>query len=264
MVVHVHLITVGAGILSNYLRSRYVTSNDYRIINDDNELFKRASPSSELFRRVYHYLLTDPRSVSPELNAIWNYIMLDKVDEVYLYATNTGRGVFCSSILEKYFYDVVKIRVHKVIVKDFGLLFESGLINLLDKISSKIIELKRNPNIKVYLNATGGFKPENAILYTIASLLRIDEIYYIHESFDQPVKLPVIPLSIDPSYYDILMEIYSNEIRHGFMLKSIFIENYGEDALIHLKDWNLIYEEDGKVKLRRWTKSFLKMIKHLT
>lgn len=261
MTLHIHLVTVGAGILTNFLRSTQCTEEDKTIIKNNLELIKRATPTSKLYIKVYNYLLSNPRKVSPEINAMWNYINENKVSEVYLYATNTGKGLFCSNILRKYFYDKIKVKTEIIIIKDFGILFEDGLINLLDKLSKKIFELKRNPNIKIYLNATGGFKPENAILYVIASMLKIDQIYYIHENFKEPIKLPLIPLSIDPSYLQILKEILNYQTKHGFMPKTTFLEKHGHNQLEHLKTWNLIIEENGKIKLKKWTKTILKTIK---
>jgi len=153
-----------------------------------------------------------------------------KVNEVHLYSTDTGRGKFCANQLQKYFYDEIGVKADIVRVEGFGipLQFEEGLVNLLDKISNKITTLKQNPNNQIYLNATGGFKPENAILYTSAALLKIDNIYYLHEESKKPVQLPLIPITLNPKYMKILRHIDKYENEHGFTPKSQFTQKYGE------------------------------------
>lgn len=258
---HVHLVTVGISIINNYLRN-YADEREKIILRDDKEVFKYCSPSTKLFLNVYEKVNLNPQRMSAELNAMWNYIQSRLVDEVYLYSTDTGRGMFCAKQLQKYFYDQIGIKAYVIRVSGFGLplQFEEGLVNLLDKISNKIVQLKRNPNNKIYLNATGGFKPENAILYTIAALLQIDNIYYLHEESKQLVLLPLIPISLNLKYKEMLKYIKEYQKIHGFMPKNQFIQIYGEENLCHLKAWNLVVEENGKIKLRKWMKIILESL----
>ena len=258
---YIHLVTVGISIISNYCRN-FAEEDELKILKDDWEVCKRSTPSSRLFMNVYERVKAEPRSMSAELNAMWNYIQEKMVNEVYLYSTDTGRGEFCANQLQKYFYDEIGVRANIVKIGGFGVpsQFEEGLVNLLDKISNKITTLKQNPNNQIYLNATGGFKPENAILYTSAALLKIDNIYYLHEELKKTVQLPLIPITLNPKYMKILKYMNNYEREHGFTPKSQFAQKYGEENLHHLKTWNLIIEENGRIKLRKWTKTILKYI----
>jgi len=256
-----HLVVCGTSILDNYSRIPTISDEDKRICLDDAEVRKRSSPADPFFIRVYEYLLKDPWKASAELNAMRKYLDEGLVDEVYLYHTDTGKGTFCALIIEKYLSYAYTLRVNSIRVEGFGLMefFEDGLVNLLDKLMSKIHELTKT-KCKIYLNATGGFKPENAITVIAASLLNINEIYYIHERFAEPIKIPILPITITPKYTKILKELYEYHKLHGFASKTRIEEIYGSETLNELKDRNLVKEENGKIILRKWTRTIIKYI----
>jgi putative CRISPR-associated protein (TIGR02619 family) len=258
---NVHIVTCGTSIIENYSRHPNIPSEDSRIIMVDDEVLKRASPKHEFFIRVYEFLKANPYNASAELKAMKRFLEDKLVDEVYLYHTDTGKGLFCARIIEKFLTDVHRLRVETIRVEGFGVegFFEDGLINLLDKIIDKTIRLVKAGN-NVFLNATGGFKPENAILTTAASLLGIQNIYYIHEKFREHVNLPILPLAIDQKYLKPLQELYNNHKKHGFTPLKTFTEQYSVNILQNLKDRNLVIEENGKIKLRKWTYTILKYI----
>jgi len=256
-----HLVICGTSIIENYSKLQTISDEDKYICLNDNELLKRSNPKDPFFIKVYNSLIKDPWKACAELNSMRKYLDEKLVDEVYLYHTDTGRGKFCASIIEKYLSDNYNLKVNKIRVEGFGIkeFFEDGLVNLLDKLMSKIHDLIKNGN-KVYLNATGGFKPENAITVIVASLLNIDEIYYIHERFAEPIKLPILPITINPKYINLLKEIYENHKLYGFTIKSYIEEKYGSEIINELKNRNLVKEEDGKIILRKWTEIMMKYI----
>lgn len=99
--VYVHLVTVGASIISNYLREKR-GDPICNVLSNDSLLLKHATDSSKVFMKVYEYLKSDPRKASPEINAMWKYIDRGLVSQVYLYHTDTGAGKFCAEILKKF------------------------------------------------------------------------------------------------------------------------------------------------------------------
>lgn len=258
--VYVHLVTVGAGIISNYLREKR-GDPICNVLSNDSLLLKHATDSSKVFMKVYEYLKSDPRKASPEINAMWKYIDRGLVSQVYLYHTDTGAGKFCAEILKKFLREELHIETYVIKVNGFGLDFEEGLANLLDKIVSKLHKLSKTPIAETYLNATGGFKPENSILVIAASLLNIKTIYYMHEKFKEPIELPILPLTISRKHLEKIKWIRKQEKQHGFALKKEFTEKYSEKELEELKNKKLIIEENGKIKLRKWTKTIIKIMK---
>jgi len=206
------------------------------------------------------FLKSNPRRASPEVNAMWEYIDRGEVNEIYLYHTDTGAGKFCAGLLKKFFEEEFHIEAHTIRVNGFGLDFEEGLANLLDKIVDKVVKLRTSPLVEVYLNATGGFKPENAILVIAASLLNIKTIYYMHEKFKEPIELPIFPLTIDSKYVKELKWIRNQEKEHGFALREDFVKKFNIKMIEELKAKKLIVEENGRLKLRKWTKTLIKIL----
>lgn len=256
---NVHLVVCGTSVVENYKRSSGVSDDDKRICDDDVELFRRATPADWFFLRVYEFVRVDPFRASAELNSMRKFLEAKAVDEVYLYYTDTGKGVFCAKVIEKFLVDCYGLRCSSIKVEGFGVkgFFEDGLINLLDKLMGKIGELHR-AGVNVYLNATGGFKPENAIAVLAASLLNVKNIYYIHERFQDVEMIPIFPISITSDYVKPLKKLYDDYRLHGFTPKGEFEKIYGMDMIEDLKDRNLIKEEDGRLVLRKWTVTILK------
>lgn len=66
--------------------------------------------------------------------------------------------------------------------------FHRGLARLLLELSKLLVQHK---NVRVC--ATGGYKPEVALASVLGFIARAP-VYYIHESFDQEIHLPAIPI----------------------------------------------------------------------
>jgi putative CRISPR-associated protein (TIGR02619 family) len=196
------------------------------------------------------------------------YLSRKMVDEVYLYHTATGKGKFCAEILKAYLQEK-GIRVNLVELKrlatpdkvDMALLeqiFEDGLVDLLDKVMSKAHELVEEGH-EVYVNATGGLKPEVAMLPLASSLLpKPVTTYYIHERFREAISLPSLPLTISPRYQEVLRWLDEQRRMKGFATRKEFEDRWGPELLKDLLDRKLVIDDEGRIKLRGWTLVLLK------
>jgi len=182
-----HIVTVGTSIFTNISR-----------IEGSSDGPRQAAMWSfqpENLERVTKVLLEDPRSYSAELNAMWDYLEGGNVAEVSLFTTDTDRGKFCGRILENYFIRAREIQPDVIHVPNFGTEdFDEGIRNLRNRLTRKIRDLrKKKPHLQVYLNATGGFKPETAMMVYVASLFRVPA-YYTYETFRRTIEIPPLPV----------------------------------------------------------------------
>ncbi len=277
----VHIVSVGTSILGNTLKLKNnpeimpeeVRENVLNVI-EKYELWKfsRARPGSSLdedagkhaykgspvFNTLLELVEWNPKFMSAELNALLcfseTYSRL-KPDEIYLYHTDTGAGKLCSQII--YYY--LKKRGFKVYepirVEEFGISFNRGLINLLNKVG-RIIYSKKTQGHRVYLNVTAGYKAENAFLTLAGWLLGADGAYYMHESFNNPTLIPAIPVTVKEEYLNIAREL--REL--GTTPKYILEQKYSKILLEDLEYKGIIEIKNEKVKLRDWVKALLKLI----
>lgn len=84
--------------------------------------------------------------------------------------------------------------------------FEEGLIELLDKVITRIEEA-RSRGIRVFVNATPGFKAESSFLVLASLLAGASGVIYIHETFREPIFMPAIPIGIDREFAEIVENI---------------------------------------------------------
>lgn len=135
------------------------------------------------------------------------------VHDIVLYPTDTGTSLFSAKIVKEYLdtFRVNRIkegrhRIGKVeveVVEWFGKDFWRGLLNLLEKISRRIISDSRSYD-RILVNLTAGFKPESSFLLLASSILGINTAYYIHEYMRHVVEIPVIELQLTESMEKIL------------------------------------------------------------
>lgn len=113
-----------------------------------------------------------------------------------------------------------------------------------------IAEVYRNRGCGDYVNATPGFKAETYFVTLISLLLRVDEIVYIHENFEQPVSISSIPISIDVNGLKQLLQVFDRKDRvHINAVTSILHEKF-----LEYKDRGLVVVESEYVRLRPWIK----------
>ncbi|RLE54996.1 MAG: hypothetical protein DRJ40_09615 [Thermoprotei archaeon] len=235
-----HVVTVGTSIVRNIaqeLGEPYVRwSRSLPNSPDDVEAGNKASPGTTEFKRAYEVLTQNPRKYSAELNAMWNYLAKGRVEYVLLITTDSGTCYFCAKILEHYLRQIRNIPyVEATRVQKLGIDFEEGIHNLLDILTTAIPQLRR-AGYRVLLNATGGFKPETAVLYLYACLAGIDKVYYIHELMKEVIELPTVPIQLVP------------ELGKWEQLSDKYIEMLEQRGVL-VRD-----TKTGELTLRKWIK----------
>lgn len=178
---------------------------------EDAEAGRSASPGCEEFERALDVLASDPYVVSAELNAMKRYLEARMVDAAVLLASDTGASEFSARVLGEYLSSGgIRVEVHRV--RDLGLDFHSGLLNLIDAAAAAITKYRRE-GYRVWINLTGGFKLETAILYLAACLSRmgVERAYYIHETMKDTVEVPVIPVKLEDYLVDAVRALGAQE-----------------------------------------------------
>lgn len=185
-----HVITVGISLLTNFERARG--------LNRTQSLRKAAD--------LDKFLASDPRAASAELNALIGLLgdesELGKNIGVSLVYTETRESKLCAGALKRYFtkkgVHVSELKLRGVELPAVGgddlaerkKLAERGLEEFRDKVNDHISRLKRQkPLLKIFFNATGGYKAEIAILYALGKTLGIP-VYYLHETYKCVIDLP--------------------------------------------------------------------------
>jgi len=113
-----HVVTTGTSILRNSsnLCTRLVELRDYCDVisawasasvdsTEDLEAARNAIPASPVFKALLEALTSDPRRISAELNALFNYLdTLRDPHEHYitLLSSDTGAGWLCTRLLEEF------------------------------------------------------------------------------------------------------------------------------------------------------------------
>ncbi|MGB9806865.1 MAG: putative CRISPR-associated protein [Thermoproteota archaeon] len=262
------LVTCGTSILSNV--SRYASKCEklkdleekYKISSwaraepkskEDEEAGRHAFESSPVFLGLYECLKQDPKGMSAELNTLINYESQKlhyRVTEVYLYYTDTGAGTLCSNLVAKYIREEMKMSVQQVRVEGYGINFEEGISNLVGKIV-QITKSKRESGYIVDLLATAGYKPEVTAATIGAMISGASAVYYIHESFKDIVKIPLVPVSIRDDVRRIIEEVSPFESEEKARQK------YGDAVVDALLESGILKEKDGRLEVNRWVKKLL-------
>ncbi len=246
---YLHLVTVGTSVVRNaaFNVDKYnVLSKHRERLNrwarasidsyEDKEAGEHARESSEVFRDVYSYVVSNPYGASAELNSLLKYLELlssrgfkDVVHDIVLYPTDTGTSRFSAMIikcfLERDFSpEIVGIAsdhgigvVEVVEVRGFGHDFWKGLLNLVASVSK--LRNRFNEYDRVLANLTAGFKPETGFLLLVSSLLGIDTAYYIHEYMREVVEIPVIELKLTDTMKTIFTYLVKEEYIPQDLLK---------------------------------------------
>jgi putative CRISPR-associated protein (TIGR02619 family) len=120
--------------------------------------------------------------------------------KLYFIASNTIVCRACAHALAKFYRDKMRLAVEEPIViqelTDEAGTFEQGISRMTDRLIQLIRQEKDSGN-DVFLNATGGFKPESTYA-TICGLLNQVEVIYAHEHFrEQLARLPSLPVGFD-------------------------------------------------------------------
>jgi len=257
MVVYVHVISVGTSVLSNFEREFPDEARKLGVVGwgslspDDPRQWRaltNAYRGSKVFKVLLNYLSQNPKVRSAELNAFLsfvNYVGHSKKDvRVLTYTTDTGNGFLCGRLIHAYLINEGYKTLTKKPVKIKGLgrtlqSFEDGLMNLTDKVVVKIRKYVMK-GYKVYINATGGFKPETAYLILAGALAGAHKAYYIHETFKEIVELPLPKLSIDEKLVKVIKNlkqpyelINEEELNEKLISEGLDLNDLRERGIIH-------------------------------
>ena len=274
----VHIIPVGTSILSNANPSRleHMLPNSMKNLlktirkygvwewgrakpgsPSDEEAKKHAYIGSPVFKVLKELVAWNPRLMSAELNSLLAFIEYHpplKPSQIYLYHTDTGTGKLCAEIVLSYLKDE-DYQAEIIRVKNLGLNFEQGLIELLNQVG-RLIHSKKKQGCRVYLNATAGYKAENAFIALAGWLLKADGIYYMHEAFNAPVMLPSIPVTIEQSALNVAKELR----QLGPAPKHILSRRCSEHFIKDLEYKGILHEKEGLVYLKDWVKALLDLL----
>ncbi len=200
-----HIITCGTSILSNY---NYNRSEESKINLD---FIKSLDDSKhdwlEIINKFFEFLKQNPERNSAEINSLSYFLKEGKVKKIYLICTDTNAGKLCANTLQKYFRNELKISdINFKEARGFGTEdFEKGLLEIRDTIL-RLIRRHENSH-EIYLNATGGFKPESAMMVLLGSLYQLP-VYYLYETSRKLVVIPPFPLLyIEEIYIEILQKL---------------------------------------------------------
>jgi putative CRISPR-associated protein (TIGR02619 family) len=188
-----HLVTVGISLLTNYARIAGL-------------------PLEKAMRRhkqLAEFLKAEPRAACSEINSLdarTGFLRKKPKDlaVTLVYAGTAGNESRLTARLIGNFLKAGGVTVAEIKLPDIGVpanrkadpveaarLAEGGLMRLYDKLKAHLEKLrKQQPDLIIECNATGGFKAETAILYSLGCNLGI-RVYYLHETYRVPITLPV-------------------------------------------------------------------------
>lgn len=182
-------------------------------------------------------------------------LMHDRKDvEVVLYPTSSCASVLSAelnkTLLEKLGFSRVRIELLEKLGKLES--FEEGLVELLDKVVEEVLNARKN-GIPVYTNATPGFKAESSFLVIASLLAGANGAVYIHETFDNPIFIPLIPVSINEEFRRVVKSL--GEKIPGEAWSSIDLEVRRE-----LIERGIVLHKEGYYVIRPWIKTLVEKI----
>ena len=213
-----HIVTVGTSIISNALRQA----------GQGNPLFKPYTQEltdllvgrstripGGLHDNLVSYTVTSPREASAELNAFLGLLETMEAPAGHaltLYTTDTPASRIAADILSTALKERPLPQRHTLLelnvktIDHLGRDFWHGLTSLLATLIEDILKAKKR-NVKVYVNPTGGYKPETGYTLIAASLAGADAAYYIHENLRKTIILPLYKLRPSPETCTLLQTL---------------------------------------------------------
>ncbi|MHA1231786.1 MAG: putative CRISPR-associated protein [Candidatus Helarchaeota archaeon] len=266
-----HIFTLGASLIVNASKDSNISENIKNILKNwlnrvpgsDEDLKTKSefvSMKSQIMDELLNILSKDPIKNSAELNAYINFIEEYpeyKANKIILYPTATGLGFVVKEILIEYIRNSLNINDVEVIqVNNFGKgpeYFDAAILELIDKLSNRIPKLKSD--YLIFLNLTGGFKPEISITLIAGALFDINQAYYIYERFNKIVSLPILPLKIDNNILDIINNTFKGRqlIPVPEISQEDFDELWSRGLIVH-------QERTNTIKLRAWVRKIINIL----
>ena len=231
-----HLVIVGTSVLRNGLRelgspeaascpggSGAARCSDIVASCADPQRLNRERCESLLGDEECLGLLTclvsrDPFGMSAELNAMDWVVRTSciNVRRIVLFASDTPEGQAAAKVLSRFLETRCPgVEVRSETVTGLGGEFWPGLLNLTRGIARWARRAFYRDNDIVYLNATGGFKPEAGMGILAAMLAAPVVPYYKHEAMKETVILPQIPLKVDEGRLRLLIGQLLNIAKKG-------------------------------------------------
>ena len=227
----------------------------------------------EVFQILLDYIKANSSRASAELTTLELFLSYSNLSyndvRIYLYRSDTSVGLLITNVLEHYLQGKGSI-VETIEVKGFGTAktldeFQEGMVDLMTKIIRITKGIKaNNSRDKVYVLASGGFKPETTAAVIAALLAEVDGIYYVYEYNRELVRIPAIPLAIRHNVLDLLDKIF--HIKDGSKrrwsvsideLLAIGIDTSMIDELEFMGLVNRKGELQNKLEIREWVKELL-------
>ena len=178
--------------------------------------------------------------------------------EVALYPTATCTSYLASELVARYLRGEgvpTYVRVVEAIRSAEG--FDEGLASLVDVAVGDVVEYSRR-GYRVYVNATPGFKAEASFLVIASMLAGARAVYYIHETFRRPVKLPTLPISVDRRYLELVRRVAESS---GLELSYVYgVLGLTEADVRDLEDRYLAYVDGTVLRPRRWVVKLLEKL----
>lgn len=144
---------------------------------------------------------SDPARASAETNGLRGLAPRAGDRLVFLHS-ETDEGRLCAAGLRRYYAGLgcdAEVKVIEHLRYDAGTFRVPGLRSLI-KILMREIRASQERGYEVVITATGGFKAETAYA-TLVGLLHRVPVYYVHEKFNEPVRLPPLPIAPDPDFW---------------------------------------------------------------
>jgi len=225
MSTRLHIVSLGTSIISN-LRNR----KGLEIPFPPEDWLKDKREDRDFCEAAYKALAEDPYKMSAELNGMRDFLERGEVDEVYLIATDTEAGRFCSEVLKRYlsergvrvlgesgpilgYYKVRRVEGEEEAAE----VFSEHLSILFNHLVGFLRKHREELGKEVYINATGGFKPELAVLSLVGNLFLVP-VYYRHETFGVSVFLPpLIPPELFPDELTLLKRLSDAAGQKGYL-----------------------------------------------
>jgi putative CRISPR-associated protein (TIGR02619 family) len=228
----VHVVTVGASLLSNALRNwesvKSLISGLTSVELVEERLNSGEVNRNQLHKELVDFLRNEGELASAEIASMSSFLDRNEIDFVYLLYTDTLVGDVCSRALESYL-EARNVKVQRLPIEGYSdeeTFSREGLGNLATTVWKIIKSHKKNE--RVYVCATGGFKPETSIITVIANLQGIP-VYYRHESFRKHVAIPGLPITwhfeLKENYNPPIKELFDN-IR---IKRDEFYKRFGQD-----------------------------------
>lgn len=145
------------------------------------------------------------RAISAELNGIYglysNSLAQGREDAHLLIATDTAQGHIAATLLSEHLRNkgignTSVIRANELSIAS-SRIFSEGIAKLLPDLQ-QTIEGYQSSNYQICFNLVGGFKALQGF-FNVIGMFYADEMIYIFEGSNELIKIPKLPVKIDPT-----------------------------------------------------------------